>query len=486
MADENYRSNRTGEAFARAAQPAYPGYATPARSDHPTAPGDPLAELARLIGQNDPFADFGRAPAPRESYAAAEAPTPQAYHPPSPAYASEPAYPSSPALSPAYATASEPHYADRYDQTAFDDQNAALGHAYQPVHAGTGYDTQGYATPGHVGADDAAGTYQPDPFYGSERAMPAASDDMYEEDAPPPRRRGGLGIVAGILALALVGTGAAYGYRTLFSGSSGSSAPPPVIKADGTPNKVVPAQSADGQTSKMITDRVGEPGQGERVVSREEKPVDIKDASRPGQPPRVIFPGPVPNQGSQSPGTSTLASAPSSPSAWAEPKKVRTEVIRADRPIAPETNAQPNTRSADPARPAPRAAAPAPSDNGPLSLAPQSGQVNGQQQPARTRTAAAPAAPSAAPAAATSASGAYAVQISSQRSEAEAQASFRALQTKYPSVLGGQSPVIRRADLGDKGIYFRALVGPYATAEQATTLCVNLKAAGGQCVVQRN
>src|SRR5262249_50902320 len=32
-------------------------------TDRPTPPGqhsDPLAELARLIGQNDPFADFGR------------------------------------------------------------------------------------------------------------------------------------------------------------------------------------------------------------------------------------------------------------------------------------------------------------------------------------------------------------------------------------------------------------------------------------------
>lgn len=475
MADENYRSNRTGEAFARAAQPAYPSYATPtARSDQSSAPGDPLAELARLIGQNDPFADFGRPPAPRDSYPAAEPPQ-QAYHPPGPAYD---AYSAPPALGPGYAAASEPHYTDRYDQASFEDPNAAHGRAYQQVPAETGYETQGYAAPGYAAADDAAGTYQPDPFYRTEHTMPAASDDMYEEDAPPPRRRGGLGIVAGILALALVGTGAAYGYRTLFTGSSGSSAPPPVIKADGTPNKVVPPSSGDGQIK--MTDRVGEPGQGERVVSREEKPVDIKDASRAGQPPRVIFPGPMANQGAQTPGSSTLASAPSSANAWAEPKKVRTEVIRPDRPIAPETSAQPGaqtTRSAAPAR----AAAPPPDNNAPLSLAPQ----NGQQQPARTRTAAAPAAPSATPAAAPNGTGAY-VQVSSRGSEADAQASFRALQAKFPSQLGGQSPVIRRADLGDKGVFFRAMVGPYATAEQATTMCVNLKAAGGACVVQRN
>ena len=46
--------------------------------------------------------------------------------------------------------------------------------------------------------------------------------------------------------------------------------------------------------------------------------------------------------------------------------------------------------------------------------------------------------------------------------------------------------VFRRADLGDKGIFYRALVGPFATAEQANTFCSNLKAAGGNCFTQRN
>jgi hypothetical protein len=84
------------------------------------------------------------------------------------------------------------------------------------------------------------------------------------------------------------------------------------------------------------------------------------------------------------------------------------------------------------------------------------------------------------------AAGSYTVQISSQRSETEAQATFRSLQAKYPSVLGDRQPIIRRADLGDKGIYFRALVGPFASVDQATQFCGSLKSAGGQCVVQRN
>lgn len=82
--------------------------------------------------------------------------------------------------------------------------------------------------------------------------------------------------------------------------------------------------------------------------------------------------------------------------------------------------------------------------------------------------------------------GGYAVQVSSQRSEGEAQAAFRSLQAKFPSELGSRHVEIRRADLGAKGVYYRALVGPFASGEQASSLCRSLKAAGGSCIVQRN
>ena len=85
-----------------------------------------------------------------------------------------------------------------------------------------------------------------------------------------------------------------------------------------------------------------------------------------------------------------------------------------------------------------------------------------------------------------SAGGGYLVQVSSQKNGADAQASYRALQSKFPNVLGSRSPVIKRADLGDKGVYYRAMVGPFGSSEEATQLCDSLKTAGGRCVVQRN
>ena len=85
-----------------------------------------------------------------------------------------------------------------------------------------------------------------------------------------------------------------------------------------------------------------------------------------------------------------------------------------------------------------------------------------------------------------SSGGAYAVQLTSERSAAEAHASFRALRAKFPNQLGGREPIVRRTDLGAKGIYYRTMVGPFASMEKAAGMCRTLKAAGCNCLVQRN
>src|SRR5262249_45070595 len=153
-------------------------------------------------------------------------------------------------------------------------------------------------------------------------------------------------------------------------------------------------------------------------------------------------------------------------------------------------NAAPAPRA--PARPAvvtPQQA-PAPGANAPLSLAPDANNAPPAAAPAPTRARAAAtqqptrlaSAPNPAPAA--TANGGYLVQVSSQRSEADAQAAFRSVQSKYSSVLGDRQLVVRRADLGAKGTYYRAMVGPFPSRDQAVQLCASLKAAGGDCVVQ--
>ena len=109
MADDNNARYRSNDPFGRG-----PASAAPAN--------DPLAELARLIGQNDPFAEYGRdarapaQPAPRTSarYDSDPAPSYLGTQQPAPQYASEPApqhY--SPSRRRALPTSRAPHYSIR-------------------------------------------------------------------------------------------------------------------------------------------------------------------------------------------------------------------------------------------------------------------------------------------------------------------------------------------------------------------------------------
>jgi hypothetical protein len=175
-----------------------------------------------------------------------------------------------------------------------------------------------------------------------------------------------------------------------------------------------------------------------------------------------------------------------------KPKKIRTVSIRTDQPNAADSAAsQPQSV---PVRPTTQQEAAKASDaNGPLSIVPSSNDAaraaagSARTTPsARPASAGKPAATKIASTAPAASGGGYAVQVSSQRNEKEVQPSFRALQAKYPKLLGGREPMVRRADLGAKGIYYRTMVGPFVSAQQANELCSNLKAAGGTCIVEKN
>lgn len=455
---------------------------------------DPLAELARLIGQTDPFGEYGREAArrspPSQSVARADwnQPLGTSY---TAQYGSD---------------AREPEPAPRYAGDSYPASPSAAGSPlFQQDYGGQNYGRQPY------GSELAAeGTEHYEGEQGSHRFPPGQADyqqdfydqapaeDEYYEDAPPSRRRMVVMAIAGVTALAVIGTAGAFGYRALV-GSSGSTKPPPVIKADTAPSKIVPATTGkDTQSNKLITDRVNERGQSEKLVSREEQPLDRPTAVALSQsgPQMALGSGVV---GSEPKKVRTIAihpdqpvadAAPSSMSAAAAPAKSAPAPRMAAAPPrpAPETTADAEESApAAPTRPAPqpRHAAPA-SGNAPLSLNPNAA-------PSRAPPAQAPAAParaaSVAPQASAPASiggaGSY-VQVSSQRSESEAQAAFRSLQAKFPNQLGGRQPSIHKADLGAKGTYYRAMVGPFANASEASQLCSSLKAAGGQCIVQRN
>lgn len=123
------------------------------------------------------------------------------------------------------------------------------------------------------------------------------------------------------------------------------------------------------------------------------------------------------------------------------------------------------------ARPRPRPAVPVAS-GGPLALSARPGPSTAPVGAAGAVTQAAVSAP-------------WAVQISSQRTRAEAQASLRALQQRYRDILGDFEPVIVEADVGDRGHFFRVRV-PAASRGEAAALCQRLKSAGGDCFIGRS
>ena len=272
--------------------------------------------------------------------------------------------------------------------------------------------------------------------------QPCAAQKEYAREAPRARRT--RGSVMAVVGLAMLGAVGAFGYREMFGGSVLPTSPP-TITASTEPHKIRSASDAPqakngGKASKVGADITGSI---EKLVSREEKPVTIeppKSAPR-SSPPRVGVPA-APNQ------------------------------------------AMPHLAAgADPRGPA-----------GSVAVTSQgAGQPDGAHLPtaaSRAQVAAVSIAPAEAnsPAAVTprvTGSG-YAVQVTSERDESNAQAALAALQAKHANQLGGRQLIIRRADLGAKGTYYRVLVSPFASVEEAAGLCSRFKAAGGNCIVQRN
>jgi len=474
-----------------------------------------LAELARLIGQTDPMSTFGgdphkqppqqptqydqydddayeaaaedEVPASRPSWVQNLAASRQA--PQEPPHRHEPIYREEPAYrdEDQYASQQDP-YDPRYARAQTDPAQAGqvYGHApqfdhsgYDPVlphghqaAAGDRYDDVLYGRADHDPARDA---FAQDAHYGDGAYDRPPFEENYEQEPKP--RRGGTMTVVVVLLLAVVGTGAAFAYRT-FVGSP-RSGEPPVIKADVGPNKVIPPGASDG-SGKQIYDRVGDKS-AERVVSREEQPVDIN--ARTG--PRVVFPpltqnANPPTVSSASPNARLTATGVGNGTlSGEEPRKVRTLSIRPDQPdsaAAPVASARAQIPAQQRApAPASTASTGAPQANAPVSITPQA-QSAAPPEP-RARVAAIN------PAAVTG-SGAY-VQVSSQRSEADARASFKSIQGKYSGILGSRTASIHKAEIAGKGTFYRAMVGPFGTNDEATQFCVNLKSAGGQCIVQR-
>ena len=217
---------------------------------------------------------------------------------------------------------------------------------------------------------------------------PAYPDDPYAFQATIPRpsptsreERGGMITVAAIPG---AGRGRHWCVPSPIAHLFGSprSGEPPIIKADNSPTKIVPAPT---DTSAKVPDRMAFGDGTEKIVPREEAPVDVKAKARG---PRVVFP-PL-NQNANPPSLGQRRAAASRRRAANaangtlpnnEPRSIRTLSVNGDQPMA----APRRSAAAKPAPPPParrsrarrtaRAAQPPsrpmPAPTQPLSLAPR-------------------------------------------------------------------------------------------------------------------
>jgi hypothetical protein len=473
------------------------------------------------MSRNGPFgqarAPQRRAPAEQDPYATAPggqgqwAPQQPGGYPEPPYNGSQQGYPpqqahqgyhypqAAPEPDPQYGYPQQPHgQAPGYDRYAGQPAPAQTPYQQQPAQPQWGqqdprsnYDlgsympagTQGYAPPEPQHFQHPP---EPAPFKVPQQGY-AETDSDYDdtlddgEDEPRSGRRW-LVIVAALVGAIGLGGGMAYTYKMLFT--SGSSRAPIVL-----PNKARPVVTGTekAQVDKKLFTRLGEDGpdarppQSGEPEAQEERPAE--SAVGGPRPVRIIPIAPPGGQGQVNqgqagttgsvntrsgsgpmvtiPGLMIDTSGPQRGGAFAQQQQGGPPAQQMRAPVAPppqqqQTSAEPPKRTA--------AVIPPPS----TMTAPPAGAT--KVPVPRTKE---PAATGAVPV-----SSGYVAVLSSQRSRMDAMKAYASIDQKYRDMLASSTFDVQEADLGDKGIWYRAVVGPPRSFDGAKKICDELKTAG--------
>ena len=79
--------------------------------------------------------------------------------------------------------------------------------------------------------------------------------------------------------------------------------------------------------------------------------------------------------------------------------------------------------------------------------------------------------------------GGYALQLGSVRSHQEANVEWERLKSDHADILGGLRPTVLKADLGQRGVYYRLQAGPVTSQKFARQLCSSLADRKVACIV---
>ncbi len=476
-----------------------------------------LAELARIVGQNDRFRDLLRPPGGGERVNHAQ----PAWQDPAPAYGEDPAHLRTWVNAPAagydaghaashqagHDAGHQAGYADQqcsqygqapqsgaFPQPAWDDAGQTSQDAWDSAPAGQAWDGSVAAPAVARGAEPGQG------HYGEGRHAFAPTLDPLEaiEGARLRRRRPSRAPLYAAVAVVALCVTASAGYFGLRGGGAGGGGEAPLIRADASAVKVKPPAdnaAAPAPTKEIYEQIARAPGE-TKVVASNEQPVDVEQTLRQ-QRAAAVASGKLPSEVSDDSGTfgapgvaplPTHAANRDPRSGLGEPRRVRTVSIGPDGKV--RDAGQQQAAASQPVREAAQAA--------PTPVAKPAPPVRPVQQAAvkqehrvqptmvdNTPTGSVGAAATAAPkpkavAAAPAGKGGFSVQLGAPGSEHEAKVMAASLKRKY-GVLASHGTAVVKAQSNGRTVY--RLRVPGLSRESATSLCQQLKSVGGNCFV---
>ncbi len=496
-------------------EPQLPSYSDPARDDLFARDSGPLAYDQNPYGSQPAYKPSGYDPAsPRAPLAQPAAPADYYRQSPPPAEDYERGFGAR--ITPPENTSPRFFLPDEQPQTP---QQQWSQQSYAPsapqAPAGGGYGAgQAYQAGGYEPQPQSFGQGQFDPRYAGQEAW-AAEDQGYqensarlpalhgeefdedffgdEEDFEDDQRGSGRGrkkLIAAAVAAALVAGGGGYAYKTMMGGGDKAT---PIIRADNKPSKETPGNPGGRQFPN-----------GEKAIYERLTP-DGQTQVAPAAPPPAAMP-PVFAQANAAAGNGNSlddrieealkraqhsGDAPPAPAgartAPDQPTVVRSEIYRPDgtrvdsRPMIQPQFGNVNQGSLPP-----------PFGNGPAVMQPAAAPPPVSPAPFRTAAAApqpqlasAMAAPPrgapkpAAEPVAIAPAGSFYVSLKSAPDEKAIQRDLPTLTDKYKSVLGDVQIQSKIADLGAKGVTYRAVAGPLGSRQEAMELCQKIKGVGG-------
>jgi cell division septation protein DedD len=221
----------------------------------------------------------------------------------------------------------------------------------------------------------------------------------------------------------------------------------PLIRADQTATKVKPTDTGgeDVPDQDKLVYNPSQPGaKVERLLPPPEQPLakPLPPSSDAGAPLPVEQIGP----------TAAPKEAPPSPAG----DQIKTVTTSGSLGTLSASQLPPNAPATADAVPPPRAT------NKPVPLAPA--------KPAPQQVAAA-------------GGGSFRVQVAATRDDATARSEWERLKKAHEDLLGDLSPTVVKADLGDKGVFYRVQAGPVADHDKAEKLCGELKKFAIACII---